>query len=193
MIYNYVILGFIQYHIFDNGKLTFFAVLLHYVQKWLHNHVSLFYVVFIMSQLCQQCFCYNNTFSNFRIKLVFDTFKLCTKTIIITLVTGSSLWDISYYITIRYSRFLKILFTIKLEISYLQVRCNYVRMKNTIQLLLMFGRHFGITFLGKLQYNCFAHWVVILRLCVLWYVCIMYVNNLIVTSLFFVTVTFFFQ
>lgn len=109
------------------------------------------------------------------------------------MVTGSSLWDISYYITVRYSRFLKILFTIKLEIRYLQVRCNYVRMKNTIQLLLMFGRHFGITFLGKLQYNCFAYWVVILRLCVLWYVCIMFVNNLIVTSLFLSLWRFFFN
>lgn len=156
LIYNYVNLGFIQYYIFDNGRLTFFVVLLHYVQKWLHNHVSLFYVVFIMPQLCQQCFCYNNTFSNFRIKLVFDTFKLCTKTIIITLVTGLSLWDILYYITIRYSRFLKILFTIKLEIRYLQVRCNYVRMKNTIQLLLMFGHHFGITFFRGIAIQLFC-------------------------------------
>ena len=144
MIYSYVILGFIQYHIFDNGKLTFFAVLLHYVQKWLHNHVSLFYVVFIMSQLCQQCFCYNNTFSNFRIKLVFDTFKLCTKTIIITLVTGSSLWDISYYITIRYSRFLKILFTIKLEIAI----CRYV----------------ATMYVWKIRYNYFSCLVAILEL-----------------------------
>ena len=43
---------------------------------------------------------------------------------------------------VRYSRFLKILFSTTLEISYLQVHPNYARTKNTIQLLCMFGSPF---------------------------------------------------
>ena len=71
---------------------------------------------------------------------------------------GLSLWDILYYVTTTFSRFLKDVFWIILEIRYLLLRSNYVHKYDLITLRVRFSflEFFCVERLHNVSMLCFA-------------------------------------
>ena len=76
---------------------------------------------------------------------------------------GLSLWDILYYVTTTFSRFLKDVFWIILEIRYLLLRSNYVHKYDLITLRVRFS--FSDFFVWNV---CIMYWCYVLLLFSLW-------------------------
>ena len=108
LIYNCVVSGSPQQHIFNYFRIRFFVVCLDCVHKQLYTAIAFHFfhhcdISFVMSQLRYQYFCYNNVFN-----VIFWYVQVTHKSyVIITLFLGMSLWDILYYVTSTFFQILK--------------------------------------------------------------------------------------
>ena len=132
LIYNCVVSGSLQKNIFDYVRIRFFVVGRDYVREQLYSHVSFFFIIvtflLLLSQLRYQCFCYNSTFVM--------VLKWLGNGLVCHCEILSIMWQL------HFSRFLKNVFLITLEIRCLLVRSNYLRKYDTVTLRI------GASFLG---------------------------------------------
>ena len=121
LIYNCVVSGFLQEYIFDYVRIRFFVLRLDYVREQLYSHhcdFSFIIVTTTLSMLLLQ----QRIFNGVKITLFFVTFLVCHCEILCIMLQ------------LHFSRFLKNLFLITLEIRCLLVRSNYLRKCHIITL-----------------------------------------------------------
>ena len=109
-------------------------VRLDYMHKQLYSHMSFsslqhffYYVSTTLSMLLLR----EHVFNIVKITVVFGSSSYAKMYVIIRLFLGLSLWDTFIMWQLYFSRFLKSIFLIILEICYLLVRFNYVRKYDT--------------------------------------------------------------
>ena len=100
LIYNCVVSGSPQQHIFNYFRIRFFVVCLDCVHKQLYTAIAFHFFIIVTFLLL----CHNNNVFN----VIFWYVQVTHKSyVIITLFLGMSLWDILYYVTSTFFQILK--------------------------------------------------------------------------------------